>query len=74
MGSLFRFPSRPAQAVRIVRLSQRVWIVDIASPCPNASNPKRFRTEREAVAYANGFCDATGFQLLLSNDGSRNVA
>jgi hypothetical protein len=74
MGSLLRFPTRPSQAVRISRPSERIWIVDVTAPSPDCSVVRRFRSEREAVAYAEGFCDATGFVLMAGDDTSRNVA
>lgn len=74
MGTVLRFPTRPSQAVRISRPSERVWIVDVAAPSPDCSVVRRFRTEREAVAYAQGFCDRSGFILLRDTDRKRDVA
>ena len=55
MGKLLRFPTRPSQAVRISRLSECIWLVDVAAPSPDCSVARQFRSEREAVAYAQGF-------------------
>ena len=74
MGKLLRFPTRPSQAVRISRLSECIWLVDVAAPSPDCSVARQFRSEREAVAYAQGFCDRSGFVLLAVPSGKRDVA
>lgn len=74
MGKLLRFPTRPSQAVRISRHSDRVWTVDVSAPSPDCSIARRFRSEREAVAYAQGFCDRSGFALLAESSCKRDVA
>lgn len=74
MGHLLRFPTRPAQAVSISRRSAQAWVVTVTSSSRNCANERHYKSEREAVAYAKGFCDATGFELKIADDHSRHVA
>lgn len=64
MGTVLRFPTRPTQGVHVSHRGPKVWIVDVFSPSPNNSVQRRFHSQREAVAYAQGFCDRSGFILL----------
>ena len=74
MGDLLRFPTRPSQAVSISRCSERLWIVSVEALSPDCSIVPRFRSEREAVGYAQGFCDRSGFILLAKPTCKRDVA
>lgn len=74
MGALLRFPTRPQQGLRIIRETARRWAVEVVTPAPDSTVQRRFCSEREPVAYAQGFCDTTGFELLLVEHGLRDVA
>jgi hypothetical protein len=60
MGKLLRFPTRPSQAVRISRPSDRVWIVDVVSALSAKLWPMRKAFVTDQVLFCSQSLPASG--------------